>query len=172
MFDWLDERWLLDEGFRKNQVRSKSISNPRMVTHTHNKTTYYMSHIQEAKYCQTSNCEEESYDKRVWRPVRLILNSTCRKNLKRSSTRNESGRQPLFVVCHFIHSLFKKCRKTQSLLPFHVQVLTMPKHKHMLDVLLEDRWIDIQDENLLMCVSLSESSLCVTEGNNKAAMNS
>ena len=48
----------------------------------------------------------------------------------------------------------------------------MPKHKHMLDVLLEDRWIDIQDENLLTHMLLSESSLCVAKGDDKATMNS
>ena len=48
----------------------------------------------------------------------------------------------------------------------------MPKHKHMLEVLLEDQQINIQDENLLTCVSLLELSLCVTMGDNKAAMNS
>ena len=31
----------------------------------HNKTAHHTLHIQEAECCQTSNCEEESYDKRV-----------------------------------------------------------------------------------------------------------
>ena len=59
----------------------------------------------------------------------------------------------------------------QSLLSFHVQALMMPKHEHMLEVLLEDESIDVQDEKLLMCVSLLKSSLCVTMGDDKAAMN-
>ena len=85
---------------------------------------------------------------------------------------DENGCRPLFVICHFIHSLFKKRQKTQSSPPFHVWVLTMLKHKHELEVLVEDRWIYVQDENLPMCVSLSSSQLCITMSDDKAAMNS
>ena len=47
----------------------------------------------------------------------------------------------------------------------------MPKHKHKLEVLLEDQRIDIQAENLLMSVLLLESQLCPAMGDDKAAMN-
>ena len=52
---------------------------------------------------------------------------------------NESGCQLTFVIHHFICSLFEKRQKTQSLPPFGVQVLTMSKPKHVLEVLLEDQ---------------------------------
>ena len=42
----------------------------------------------------------------------------------------------------------------------------------MLEVLLGDQQIDIQDENLQTCVPLLELRLCVTMGDNKAAMSS
>ena len=48
----------------------------------------------------------------------------------------------------------------------------MPKHKHKLEVLLEDQQIDIQDENLLIYMLLSDSQLCITMSNDKATMNS
>ena len=65
MLNGFNERRLPHEGTRTNQVRSESIPHPRMVTRI--TTTLHITylHIQEAKYCETSNCEEESYDKRV-----------------------------------------------------------------------------------------------------------
>ena len=66
-----DERRPPHEGTRTNQVRSKSIPHPRMVTRITTTLHIAHSHIQEAECCETSNCEEESHDERVWRPVRF-----------------------------------------------------------------------------------------------------
>ena len=85
---------------------------------------------------------------------------------------NEQERSLTFICClSFIHSLFEKCWKMQSLLPFHVQALMMLKHKHELEVLLEDQQINIQDENSPTHLSLLDLQLCITMGDNKAAMN-
>ena len=74
---------------------------------------------------------------------------------------NKSGRQ--LHLSFVVHSQF---------VSICVQALMMPKHEHKLEVLLEDRQINIQDENLLMHMSLLDLQLCVTIGDDKATTHS
>ena len=56
------------------------------------------------------------------------------KRIQEWSTTNENSCQLMFVIHHFIHSLFENHWKTQSSPPMCVWVLMMPKSKHMLRV--------------------------------------
>ena len=75
---------------------------------------------------------------------------------------NKSSCQSTFVICDdFICSLFEKRQKTQRVPPFCVQVLTTPKPKSMLRVLLEGQQNEIQVDCLLPRRELSQiDKLC------------